>query len=146
MLIDVAVWQDRGGGDRELLADDPATLDGGAGNDTLDVNDGDVVTLGEGADQLWIRRDDAPPGMSGDMVTVTDFVSGEDRVGIGIAGEAGDAAPVLRTWAAADGSGLYVGVEGRDDALAFLSGVDGIADGDISVAIIPRDGSAPIVG
>lgn len=146
VLIDAAVRQDRSGDDSELVADDPATLDGGAGDDTLDVNDGDVVTLGEGADQLWIRRDDALPGMSGDMVTVTDFVSGEDRVGIGIAGEAGDAAPVLRTWAAADGSGLYVGVEGRDDALAFLSGVDGIADGDISVAIIPRDGSAPIVG
>ena len=33
-----------------MVADDPATLDGGAGSDTLDVNDGDVVTLGEGAD------------------------------------------------------------------------------------------------
>lgn len=135
-LDDGYVTRDIGNDRYALVADGAATLDGGAGNDTLTLSDGDLATLGAGADVAYVEWADDLPGTSGEAVVLTDFRSGEDVVHLMLRAPEGTPAPVLRSWPAGDGSGLNIGFEGRDQPVAFLQGTTALAQGDVSVAVL----------
>lgn len=135
-LNDGYVVQDLGNGRHALVADGAATLDGGAGNDTLTLSDGDLATLGTGADVAYVEWADELPGTNGEAVVLTDFRSGEDVVHLMLRAPEGTAAPALRSWLAEDGSGLNIGFEGQDQPVAFLQGTTALAQGDVTVAVL----------
>lgn len=135
-LNDGYVVQDIGSNQYALVADGAATLDGGAGDDTLTLSDGDLATLGAGADVAYVEWADDLPGTNGEAVVLTDFRSGEDVVHLMLRAPDGTPVPVLRSWLAEDGSGMNIGFEGQDQPVAFLQGTTALAQGDVTVAVL----------
>ncbi len=105
------------------LGDDertPDTVSGGFGDDLILADDGDVVTLGQGADALDIDRffNDVPEDQE-EAVTVTDFDPAEDVLGIAIDGGPGN---ITVTEEQRDGVDVAV-VEVDGLEVAYLQGV-----------------------
>ncbi len=106
---------------------DAALLDGGAGDDTLTGENGDTLTGGAGNDLFIVNA------FNEGQVTVTDFTSGEDRLGF-LASYSIFEGPVELNWTdvltqevLADGSGLMVTLfEGGEEQVSVL--LEGVSD------------------
>lgn len=107
---------------------DAAVFDGGAGDDTLTGENGDTLTGGAGNDLFIVNA------YNEGQVTVTDFTSGEDRLGF-LASYSIFEGPVTLDWTGgstyleqevlADGSGLMVTFfdRGEEQVSVLLEGV-----------------------
>jgi len=106
----------------------PDTLDGGAGNDTLTFDRGDVVTGGAGEDVLWLYADAAAP--ADQIAEITDFTPGEDFLRISLNPQIA-AEGVVEVVVSQDGLDGLVQVDGT--TVAILRGAPDVTLADIYV-------------
>lgn len=105
---------------------------GGAGNDTLVGDRGDVMIGGEGADQFGalaptVALDPSDPAF-GQVVRIEDYVPGTDRIEVLFEGSG-----AANVTVAAQGSGVVVRVNGLDVAFVAGVGADQLAASDVRV-------------
>jgi len=104
----------------------PDVVDGGSGNDTIIVDQGDTVSTGSGSDEVLVELS-AGVGAGYDTVSIQDFNSEEDV--IELAGLGDDEVTVADL---GDGSGAVVSVGGVP--VVVVTGGQGLTVGDIRIA------------
>ncbi|NCO21502.1 MAG: calcium-binding protein [Rhodobacterales bacterium] len=110
----------------------PDTLDGGAGNDTLSFDLGDLVIGGAGDDVMWLYADAAAPAAG--MAEIADFTPGEDFLRISLNPQI-SAAGVVDIAVSEDGQDGLVQVDGV--TVAILRGAPNLSLTDIYVETAP---------
>ncbi|MGY3438601.1 MULTISPECIES: calcium-binding protein [unclassified Marinovum] len=108
----------------ESSADAPDYLNGNAGDDTILADDGDIVTGGEGADDIVFH------GGNGQSLTLIDFEPQEDRLLIVVDDPSGGVEITL-TPDATDAGLMHMAVDGEE--VAVLRGAEDLTMNDITL-------------
>lgn len=102
-------------------------LNGGEGDDTLFAGEGDVVTAGDGADQIWFEDQ----GENGQAVELVDFNSAEDHLVVFWSPES-EAEPEITIEDSADNNGEQI-VRVNGEEVLRLSGAEDLSSDDFTL-------------
>ncbi|QIZ79222.1 hypothetical protein HFZ77_01405 [Thalassovita gelatinovora] len=112
------------------LENAPDTLNGGSGDDRLYADDGDQITAGDGADEIYINVETDPREGDAEPVVITDFNTDEDV--LIVTGNTFDAS-VVRTVAVPESNGYTLTAHGVPFAVLENVSADDIGTIDFRV-------------